>query len=203
MSALGDALDAYLDLRRGLGTQLRGPEVILRRFVEVLDAQGAAFITTDLALRFATAQPSTTPATRAQRLGDVRRFAAFRSVTDPRTEIPPRGLLPERYRRCAPYIYSDEEIAHIVEAAARLPSPLGLRGHTLTTLFGLLASTGVRLGEAVGLDRDDVDPDAGILTIRRAKFGKSRLVPMHDTTTASVGTRHAGLRQSPRWSPQR
>jgi integrase/recombinase XerD len=186
MSALRDALDVYLAVRRGLGTELRGPEVTLRRFVEFLDAQGASFITTKLALRFATAQPNTTPATRGLRLGDVRRFAAFCSVTDPRTEVPPRGLLPERYRRCPPYIYSDEEIARLVEAATRLPTPVGLRGHTLATLFGLVASTGLRLGEAVGLDRDDVDPSVGILTIRRAKFGKSRLVPMHDTTTAAL-----------------
>jgi integrase len=186
MSVLSDALDTYLLIRRGLGTQLRKPEVTLRRFVAFIEAQGASVITTDLALRFATAQASTAPATRAQRLGDVRRFAAFRSVTDPRTEIPPRGLLPERYRRCPPYIYGDEEVARIVEVAARLPSPVGLRGHTCATLFGLLASTGMRLGEALGLDRDDVDLSTGILTIRRAKSGKSRLVPAHETTTSAL-----------------
>ncbi len=186
MSALRRALDDYLRLRRGLGTELRGPEVTLRRFIEFLDAQGAPFITTDLALRFATASESVTPATHAQRLGDVRRFAVFLGASDPRTEIPPRRLLPERYRRCPPYIYSDEELSRIVEEAARLPSPLGLRGPTCATIFGLLASTGLRLGEAVGLDRDDVDLGAGILTIRGAKFGKSRLVPMHDTTKAAL-----------------
>jgi integrase/recombinase XerD len=186
MSTLRNSLQTYLAVRRGLGAELRGPAVTLGRFVDFLDTEGALFITTDLALRFATAQPATTPATRGQRLGDVRRFAAFCKVTDPRTEIPPRGLLPERYRRCPPYIYSDEEIARLVEAAARLSSTGGLRGHTLATLLGLLASTGLRLGEAVGLDRDDMDPGAGILTIRRAKFGKSRLVPMHATTTAAL-----------------
>ncbi|MBP6368850.1 MAG: tyrosine-type recombinase/integrase [Burkholderiales bacterium] len=199
MSELNRALDAYLRLRRSLGAELRGPEVTLRRFVEFLEAKGAAFVTTDLALRFATASETVAPATRAQRLGDIRRFAAFLSVSDPRTEIPPRRLLPERYRRCPPYIYSEQEIARIVGVAARLPSHVGLRGHTCATLFGLLASTGLRLGEAVGLDRDDVDLAAGILTVRRAKYGKSRLVPMHDTTTAALSEYgHARDRLVPR-----
>jgi integrase/recombinase XerD len=186
MSTHSDALDTYLAVRRGLGTELRGPDATLRRFVEFLDAEGASFITTDLALRFVTAGGSSTPMRQAQRLGDVRRFAAFRSVTDPRTEIPPRGVLTGRYRRCLPYIYSDEEIVRIIDAAARLPSRVGLRGPTSATLVGLLASTGLRLGEALALDRDDVDFGGGILAIRRAKFGKSRLVPMHETTAAEL-----------------
>ena len=116
----------------------------------------------------------------------MRRFAAWLSATDPRTEIPPPGLLPERYRRRPPYIYSDEEIARIVREAARLPSPSGLRAHTYATLFGLLAATGLRLGEALALDRDDVDLHAGVLAVRRAKFGKSRFVPVHDSTRRAL-----------------
>lgn len=186
MRSLSDLLDSYLSLRRSLGAEMRDPEATLRRFVAFAKAEAASVITTDLALRFATVGASTSPATRAGRLGDVRRFAVFCSMTDSRTEIPPRGIFPERYRRCQPYIYSDDEIARIINAAARLPSPSGLRATTCAALFGLLASTGLRLGEAVGLDRDDVDLAGGLLTIRRAKFGKSRLVPMHDTTTSAL-----------------
>ena len=182
MTALQKALQDYLALRRGLGTQLRGPEFHLRRFVEFLDREGAEMITTEIALRWATAPGRASPATRAQRLGDVRRFAAWLSATDPRTEVPPQDLLPHRYRRKPPYIYSDEEIERVVREAARLASPAGLRAHTYATLFGLLSATGLRLGEALALDRDDIDLRSGVLAVRRAKFGKSRFVPLHDST---------------------
>jgi integrase len=186
MSMLAEALQTYLALRRGLGAELRGPAAHLRRFVEFLDREGAAVITTDLALRWAKAPADAMPATWAQRLDDVRRFAAWLSATDPRTEVPPRGLLPGRFRRRPPYLYSDKEIERIVHAAARLASPLGLRAHTYATLFGLLAVTGLRLGEALALDRDDVDLRAGLLAVRRGKFGKSRFVPLHPSTPRAL-----------------
>jgi len=193
VSALGDSLETYLALRRGLGSELRRPGAYLRRFVEFLDREGVAVITTKLALRWATAPANATPATWAGRLDDVRRFAAWQSATDPRTEVPPRGLLPDRYRRRPPYIYSDDEVERIVREAARLPSLLGLRAHTYATLFGLLAATGLRLGEALALDRDDVDLRAGVLAIRRAKFGKSRFVPVHESARTAL-QRHAKQR---------
>jgi site-specific recombinase XerD len=193
MSALFQALEAYLALRRGLGSELQGPGARLHRFVEFLDRERSAVVTTKLALRWAMTPAGATPATWAQRLADVRRFATWLSATDSRTEIPPPGLLPERYRRRPPYIYSDEEVAHVVREAARLLSPLGLRAHTYSTLFGLLAATGLRLGEAVALDRDDVDLNVGVLAVRRAKFGKSRFVPVHDSTRRAV-RRYAQVR---------
>lgn len=186
MSTLRESLETYLALRRGLGSQLRGPGAYLCRFVEFLEQEGAAVVTTELALRWATAPANATPATWARRLDDVRRFAAWHSATDPRTEIPPRGILPHRYRRRPPYIYSDKEIQHIIREAARLPSPGGIRRHCYSTLFGLLAATGLRLGEAVALDRDDVNLRTGILAIQRAKFGKSRFVPVHDSTRRAL-----------------
>jgi len=186
MSTLHEALKAYLDLRRGLGSDLRGPAAHLRRFVEFLDREGAAVITTDLALCWATAPAHATSATWAGRLGDVRRFAAWLSATDPRTEVPHRRLLPDRYRRRPPHIYSDGEVERIVREAARLPSSSGVRAHTYATLFGLLAATGLRLGESLALDRDDVDLRDGVLAIRRAKFGKSRFVPVHDSTRRAL-----------------
>ena len=186
MSALRTALEAYLSLRRGLGSELRGPGASLQRFVEFLDHEGATVVTIQNALRWATAPANATPATWAGRLSNVRRFATWLSATDPRTEIPPRGLLPDRYHRRSPYIYSDEEVARILREAARLHSSLGLRAHTYSTLFGLLASTGLRLGETLALDRGDVDLRAGVLAIRRAKFGKSRFVPVHDSTRRAL-----------------
>jgi len=143
-------------------------------------------LSTALALRWATAPADATPATWARRLGDARRFAAWLSATDPRTEVPPQGLLPDCYRRRPPYIYSDQEIERIVRAAARLPSPSGLRAQTYATLFGLLATTGLRLSEALALDRGDVDLGAGMLAVRRSKFGKSRFVPVHDSTRRAL-----------------
>lgn len=186
MTALQKALQDYLALRRGLGTQLRGPEFHLRRFVEFLDRAGAEVITTEIALRWATTPGRASLATRAGRLADVRRFAAWLSATDPRTEVPPKDLFPHRYRRKPPYIYSGEEIARVICEAARLASPSGLRAHTYATLFGLLAVTGMRLSEALALDRDDVDLRAGVVAVRRAKFGKSRFVPLHDSTCTAL-----------------
>jgi integrase len=186
MSTIHDALETYLALRRALGSEMRGQGAHLRRFVEFLDRERATVVTTELALRWATAPAGATSATWAQRLGDVRRFAAWLSATDSRVEVPPKGLLPERYRRRPPYIYSDEEVVRIIREARRLSSPSGMRAHTYATLFGLLAATGLRIGEALALDRDDVDLRAGVLSVRRAKFGKSRFVPVHDSTRRAL-----------------
>ena len=151
------------------------------------------------------------PATWAARLRMVRRFAVWLSATDRRTEVPPVGLLPHRYRRRRPYIYSDAEIDKLVQAAGRLPSPLGVNGRTYSTIFGLLSVTGMRVSEALALDREDVNLEEGILTIRRTKFGKSRLIPLHDSTrqalidyAESEGTgcslaRHSGLLSLGTW----
>lgn len=193
MSPLRVSLGEYLALRRGLGPDLFAAGARLRRFVEFLEEEGASVITTELALRWATATTGATEATWAQRLGDVRRFAAWHSATDPRTEVPPRGLLPDRFRRRPPYVYGDDEVERVVREAACLPSPAGLRAHTYATLFGLLAATGLRVSEAIALDRADVDLRAGVLTIRHAKFGKSRFVPLHDSASEALW-RYAGRR---------
>ena len=182
MNSLRQALEEYIAVRRGLGTAMRDAARELHQFVDVLEGEDAEFVTTEIALRWACASTRASPATWARRLGDVRRFAAWRSAVDPRTEIPSQGLLPFRFRRRPPYVYSDEEIGRIVEEAARLPSPTGLRARTCSTLFALLSATGMRLGETLALDRDDVDLAGGILLVRRAKFGKSRFIPVHDST---------------------
>lgn len=186
MNTLRDRLETYLALRRGLGSGLRDPGARLLHFVEFLEHEQVDVITAELALRWATAPTGVTTAAWALRLADVRRFATWLSAADPRTEIPSPALLPDRWRRRSPYIYSDDEVAHILREAARLPSSLGLRAHTYETLFGLLATTGLRLGEALGLDRDDVDITSGVLAIRHAKFGKSRFVPVHNSTRRAL-----------------
>jgi integrase len=192
---LRDAIEEYLTIRRALGAQIPSASNQLRRFATFLEREGADFVTTQLALRWAQQSVRAQPATWADRLGVVRRFAAWRSLTDPRTEVPPCGLLPHRRRRKPPYIYSDEEIERLVAQAALLPSTAGLRGSTFATLFGLLAASGLRLGEALALDLDDVDLGQGILSVRKAKFGKSRFVPLHDSTR-QVLVGYAGIRDS-------
>jgi integrase len=112
----------------------------------------------------------------------ARRFAAWWSAFDPSTEVPPPRLLPARKRRRPPHIFTDEEIGRLMAAAAQRRSRTGLRPLTYTTLIGLLAATGLRPGEALMLDRSDVDLDEGILSIRESKFGKSRLVPIVPST---------------------
>jgi integrase len=187
MTGLGQALDEYLALRHALGFKLRQTARELPRFVQFVEREGADFITTKLALRWAQANPEAKSVTHADRLAMVRRFAAWRSSEDPRTEIPPVRLLPRRYQRPTPYIYSTQEVESIVSTAASLPSESGLRGCTFSTVFGLLAVTGMRVGEAVALNRDDVDLQAGLLTIREGKLGKSRFVPIHATTKDVLG----------------
>jgi len=186
MTQIEQALDDYISVRRSLGFQLRQPGSLLRDFVVFLQAEGATHINTELALRWATRPAEAEPAHWALRLGIVRRFAIWCSATEPLTEIPSADLLPYHYRRKPPYIYSDEEIARLLCRTQQLPSSKGLRARTFTTLFGLLAATGMRLNEVVGLEKPDVDLDQGVLHIRQTKFRKSRYVPLHYTTVAAL-----------------
>lgn len=182
MSELKEALKEYLSLRRALGYELCRPGRLLHRFVLFAEQQEASFITTELALQWATQPIGVQPSTWAERFGIVRRFAQYRIASDPRTEVPSQELLPYRYQRKQPYIYSDDEIIQLLEATKYLESPTGLRSSTYSTLFGLLAATGMRISEPIALDRQDVDLANGLLTIRRTKFGKSRLIPIHSST---------------------
>jgi len=179
-------LDEYIALRRRLGFHLRLPARLLRNFVAFVEANEATYITTQLAVRWARQPRDAQPATWAARLGMVRRFASWWSGTDPRTEVPPQGLIPYRYCRTPPYIYSDDEIERLIDAVSKLPSSNGLRASSYVTLFGLLAVSGMRVNEALMLDCEDVDLDGAILSIRRTKFGKSRLVPVHSSTGTAL-----------------
>jgi integrase/recombinase XerD len=181
MKALRCHLDGYLKLRRELGYKLRVTEILLRNFVRFAEEDGAAFITAKLALRWAT--QSNTPVQRGNRLGMARRFAEYVSTLDTRTEVPAQKLLPYHFRRRAPHLYREPEILQLINAASRIAPGQQFKGNTLGTLLGLLAVTGMRVGEALALEREDVDLKRNLLTIRRAKGNKSRLVPLHPSTT--------------------
>lgn len=182
MNSLRLAVDDYLATHRALGYKLEGVGFALRSFAAFAEREGEEHVTIRLALRWANAPTQAQPHRWTVRLGIVRRFARYHRAADPLTEVPPDGLLPHSYRRRAPYIYSDDDVKRLLAAAEALPSSHGLRRRTYATLLGLLAVTGLRLGEALGLDREDVDLRAGVLTIRNAKFGKTRYVPIHRTT---------------------
>lgn len=177
MSDLSTALEGYLGLRRSLGYKLERAGEVLADFVAYLHRAGARTITIELAVAWAVLSTNAESAWRAQRLGMVRGFARYMQALDPGTEVPPADLLPGARRRPAPFLYSDAHITALMTAARGLRSPL--RSATLETFIGLLAVTGLRVGEAIRLDRDDVDFEQGLLIVRNSKLGKSRSVPLH------------------------
>ncbi len=178
MTSLSTLLSEYLDHRRRFGADMASAGKMLKPFVAFADAEGAERVTTDLFLRWKAAFGSAGPNTWATRLGVVRSFATWLQGIDERHEVPPKGLVRRRGTRPRPYICSEAEIGRIVLAAAALPSPSGLRGATCSTLFGLIAVTGLRVGEAVGLDDRDVDAVDATLHVRQGKNGRSRVIPV-------------------------
>ena len=176
----------YLATRRALGADLAGAERMLRSFVAFLARSQDSFVTTPLALRWATEPRDAQPAHLAARLGAVRAFARYASAADPRHEVPPEGLLPAQPRRAIPYIYSDNEVTNLIKAARGLSGSTGLRPRTYATLLALLAASGMRSSEPLRLDRNDVDLDQGVLTVRESKLGKSRLMPVHESTAKAL-----------------
>lgn len=185
MTTLRQAVHEYLHIRRHLGFKLHDAGKGLDEFVRFLEQHRAPVITQALALTWAQRPVHAQPAHWAQRLSFVRGFARFRRATDPRTEIPAPGLLPFQPQRARPYLYSATEIRRLLRAALDLPcrSERGrLRPWVYYTFLGLLSVTGLRVGEARHLDVGDVDLDAAVLTVRGAKFGKTRLVPLHTST---------------------
>ncbi len=190
MKSVRNAIEDYIALRRSLGFKLHGMATSLGKFASFLEQKEAPYITTALALEWAMQTVDHSPSHWAQRLGFVRVFARHWSATDPRTEIPPAGLLPFRARRARPYLYTEQEIQRLLTAAKSLSSSSGLRPWTYHCLFGLLAVSGLRISEAIKLERQDVDFHQELLTIRQTKFNKSRLIPLH-TSTRDVLTEYA------------
>ena len=192
MTALADHLDDYLRLRRALGFQLGRHGESLPGFVAYVEANGTATITVELAVAWARLPERIKPITVDYRLSAVRGFARYLHALDPAHQIPPAGLLSVPRRRPTPYIYTPGEIAEVVAAARWLRPPL--RAATQTALLGLVAATGMRIGEAMALTRADVDLVEGVITVRHAKFDRMRLVPLHP----SVTTKLARLRRDTR-----
>jgi integrase/recombinase XerD len=193
VSALERALTDYLRLRRSLGHELAEAGRLLPSFVAYLDAHAARTVTIEAALGWV-AQAQTGPGTSvgARRMTAVRGFARYLAGIDADTEVPPLGLMPHRQRWRRPFIYSPADIDTVIERArCSIVSPL--RAATYSTLIGLLAASGMRIGEAITLDRGDVDWVQGVLLIRESKFGKSRLVPLHASSMAALQS-YAGLR---------
>jgi integrase/recombinase XerD len=176
----------YLQERRSLGFKLDKPERLLYQFDDYLEKRKATSITQELAVRWACLPDKCKPAHWATRLSAVRIFAHYYSAINPRTEIPPQGLLPCKYQRAIPYIYTEKQIVNLINEAKTLKSKSGLKALTYETLFGLLAITGMRINEIVCLDREDVDLKNGILTVRKAKLDRTRLIPIHASTIKTL-----------------
>jgi integrase/recombinase XerD len=184
MSALADAAREYLRLRNSLGHDLAEYHRLLPRFVAFLDAEGLSTVTVAAALAWAHG-PDVDPATSIapRRMTIARSFARYLAGIDEGTEVPPPGLIAGRRRWRPPFIYSPDDITALL-AQARCLTPMPAATHE--TLIGLLAVTGMRVGEAIRLDRGDVDWADGVLTIRESKFGKTRMVPVLDSTLTAL-----------------
>jgi len=180
---LDGALTDYLAVRRSLGFKLTRDGLLLRQFVAFCEQTGANRITSEVALVWVTSPAKASPSWLNMRLSMVRGFACWLQASDPSTEVPPRGWLPP-VRRTTPYLYSEADIVALMAAAQRARWPLSAA--TYETLVGLLAVTGLRIGEAIRLDRADVSLADGLLTIRESKFGKTRQVPIHPSTVENL-----------------
>jgi len=195
-SPLRQALADYLSLRRALGYKLDKADRLLCQFVSFAEERGETHVRTETALAWATLPVGAAAIWTSRRLAEVRLFATHLRTLDQRSEVPPADLLPAKVRRATPYLYRPQEIAALMQATDRL------RGShvqaTYRTLIGLLATTGMRIGEAIGLDRDDFDAGSGMVTIRHGKFDKARALPLHPTTVAAL---EAYLRRDDRPHP--
>jgi integrase/recombinase XerD len=173
----------YIALRRKLGYGLLQTDRLLKAYAQFAKCQGDTHIRISTAVAWATA--ASTPGTRYVRLNAVVLLARYLHAEDAGHEIPPSRLFPPPQGRLMPYIYSADELSRIVAAAAKLPRTYALRRATYATLFGLIASTGLRISEALDIRMSDVQPD-GVLLIRRGKGGKSRLIPLHPTAATAL-----------------
>ena len=191
MSGLGEQAEDYLAMRRALGYKLTGEGRLLAGFVAFADQAGATTITTDLAVAWTNRATGAGTAYRARRMRVVRSFARHLHALEPDTEVPPADLFPAGKYRPTPYIYCDTDITALMTAARRLAPPL--RAATFETLIGLLAATGMRIGEAMALDRSDIDWADQLLTVRDSKYGKSRELLLHASTVEALSV-YAGRR---------
>jgi len=179
---LMDAVDAYLEIKRAAGFELEVPEYLLRSYARFAAQKEQDHVNTQTAIEWASQAPSKNQ--RFHRLATVIRFATHVQVEDQRHEVPPRGIYGPRRVRRPPFIFSTEEVDRLLRAASRLGPTGSLRPYTYSTLFALLVTTGLRISEALALVFDDVRTDG--LIIRKTKFKKSRIVPLHETARAGL-----------------
>ena len=197
MTGLRERLDDYLAIRRAVGFRLERSELLLTDFVAYLESEGLDTITVDAALAWAAIPPNRVSGWHAHRLSVVRGFARHLHVIDPVHQVPPTGVFPTPKHRATPFLYSDADIEALMAAAGTFRS--ALRAAALETIVGLLAVTGLRIGEVLRLDRGDIDLDNGVIHVTNSKFGKSRRVPIHDSTVDAL-VDYASVRD--RLSPQ-
>lgn len=197
MSDFAQRADEYLQLRRALGFKLNHHGRALHQFVAYLDAVGAPSLTLDHAIKWAALPQGVQPIWWSQRLGVVRGFARYMQAFDSATEVPPLGIWRSGSPRRVPHLYSQDEVRSLVAAARTLQPELRADSHV--TLLGLLSVSGMRVGEALGLSRDDVDLAEGIVTVRCGKFNRSRLIPLHPSATSAL---HAYAEKRDRLCPR-
>jgi integrase/recombinase XerD len=185
MTSMRAHAEQYLAMRRALGYQLLGQGRLLLDFADQMDRAGQARLTTIAALAWAARTPDTLPVTRRQRLSVVRCFARHLTTLDPTCEVPPAGLLAASARRPTPYLYSPQEISALAAAAQTLAKPLAAA--TYQALISLLAATGIRIAEALALERAEADLDIGVLRVT-GKYGKVRVVPLHASTVTMLAS---------------
>ena len=177
MSDLHAVIAEYLSLRRSLGYKLKWDGLLLVEFADFCEREGAATVTTDVALAWAKAPTGCAPSWWANRLTVVRVFAKYLRAIDPSAEVPPVGLIRDHNRRATPFLYSERDVSLLMIAADGLSN--SLVAATFKTLIGLLSVTGLRIGEAIRMDRADVQWQQGLLRINNSKFNKTREVPLH------------------------
>jgi integrase len=187
MSQLSLLLQEYLEMRLSCGFKVLSTRKVLINFVRFAESIGADFITPEVFFRWKAEFGSASSKTWSMRLGQLVLFSGWLNAVDKRHKLLPRNLVSSRYYRKRPYIYKEDEVTAIIQAAEKLPSQNGIRSITYVALFGLLASTGLRVGEAISLQVGDVDLDCGVITVHRAKYGRERLVPMSPSVVQHMG----------------
>jgi integrase len=196
MGTLREELADYLALRRSMGFKLRRAAKLLDQFVAHCEAIGADAVTIDIAVGWASLPERASTSWICHRLGVVRAFSRYLALVDDRTQVIPTNVVPHRPARATPFLYTEDQVQAMMAAARSLRSPV--RQATFETIIGLLWATGMRIGEALRLDLGDVDLAHGVLTVRDSKFGKTRELPLHPSTTGALA---AYARRRARWFP--
>lgn len=180
-------VEEYIVYKQALGYQIKIESQELRRFAAYTESiQHPGSLTAEIAFQWAALKPEYSRWYKARRMETVRTFAKYICILDPSAQLPPKGMFGQCHGRTVPYIFSATEIGLLMETAARLHAPDGLRSITIPAAIGLLWATGIRPNEACRLIEDDVDLINSRMTIRETKFSKTRILPLHETTATAL-----------------